>query len=464
MIDFSSWELRKLSIDGLLLDKRNPRLPEDMLNESQTNILHYLVNEFNVLDIAQNIVQNGFFINETPIVSKEGRSFFVIEGNRRVAALKLLRNPDLAPPRKKHTYARLAENVDTTQWEKMPVYIAPSREEAAPILLARHASEMTARWLRIMKMRFLAGDVLKGIPHEVLADRFSISVAEVRTAAITILLREMIRESAISQKKKDRYLSEKFQTSTLSRYIETRKFSELSGLQLVGAALQFEIPTDDFLAVLICLCEEIVEGKITPHTHGDADDRGKYLAKVFHDVTTGKQQKNEFKASPPKEDGSKADRRKPKPKKIQERLIVDTRAYYTGVPKLDEMIAEGQKMMVTSYPHAGGLLLRTILDLGITRLYDINGKKDEAYNTKGRSLGLTERIQGIYKRHPDWLPSHAICDKLKRFAASDSEAFVHIETLNDYAHGYKGKPTKDDLRNFWEQIDIILDQIMEEGD
>lgn len=460
MINFASWELRKLSTDALMLDKKNPRLPEDMINESQTNVLHYLVDNFNVLEIAQNIAQHGYFINETPIVAKEGKHFIVIEGNRRVCAMKLLRNPDLAPPRKKHTYARLAETIDVAQWEKMPVYIAPSRDEAAPILLARHATEMTSRWLRIMKMRFLAGDVLQGVPHEKIAHKFSLSIGEVKTAALTILFREMIRESSVDPKKKDSYLSEKFQTSTLTRYLETKRFSELSGLQLIGATLHFSIPREDFLSVLVYICEEIVKGKLTAHTHEDAEDRGKYLEKILGEITSGRQEQSEFTATPKKDSKAKPDRRNPKPKQSPERLITDTRKYSTGLLKLDEMIAEGQKMMVTSYPHAGGLLLRTILDLGITRLYDLNGKLDEAYNSKGRSLGLTERIQTIYNRHSDWLPSKAICEKLKRFAATDSGAFVHIETLNDYAHGYKGKPTKDDLRNFWEQIDIILDLVL----
>jgi hypothetical protein len=136
MIDYSDWELRKLSVDAIRLDKQNPRLPEEMLNESQTSIIRYMIEEFKILEIAKSITKNGFFINELPIAAKEGNHFVVIEGNRRITALKLLRNPDLAPPRKKHTYSRLAEDVDANQWEKLSMYIAPSREAVAPILIA----------------------------------------------------------------------------------------------------------------------------------------------------------------------------------------------------------------------------------------------------------------------------------------------------------------------------------------
>lgn len=461
MIDFSVWETRRLSIDSLLLDKENPRLPEEMHNESQTSILHYLVNEFNVLDIAKSIVEHGFFVNEMPIVAKEGKRFFVVEGNRRVAALKLLRNPDLAPPRKKQTYSRLAENIDTNQWEKMPVYIAPSRDAAAPILLARHGSEMTSKWLRIMKMRFIAGDVLKGVDHEEIAKKLSINVAEVRTAALTILIREMIRESEIDEKNKNKFLSEKFQTSTLSRYIETRRFAELSGMQLIGTKLQFDIPKEDFLNVITYLCGEIKANRIKPHSHNEINKRNAFLDEIFKKITTGKQEKSSFTAKKSDIQNGKPPR-KPRSTVKREKLISDTRKFNTGVKKLNELISEGQGMTVHSYPHAGGLLLRTILDLAVTRLFDINGAIADAYNSDGKVIGLTKRINKVVSEHSDWLPNKATCDKIKRFTSKDCESFIHIETLNDYVHGYDGKPTKDDLQNFWIQISVFLDQILEE--
>ena len=94
MIEFSDWEIRRLSVDAIRLDKKNPRLPENMLNESQRGIIYYMVEEFKILEIAKSIVKNGFFINESPIFVKEGGHFVVVEGNRRITALKLLRDPN----------------------------------------------------------------------------------------------------------------------------------------------------------------------------------------------------------------------------------------------------------------------------------------------------------------------------------------------------------------------------------
>lgn len=462
MIDYTNWELRKLSVDALQLDPENPRLPEEMLHQSQSAIIHFLVDEFDVLEIAKSIAQNGFFINETPIVAKVGKKFVVVEGNRRITALKLLRNPALAPPRKKYSYIRLAEDVDASQWEKLSVYIAPSKDEVAPILIARHGSVMTSPWQRIMKMRFLAGEVLRGVNHEEIAERYSVKITEVRTAAITILLREMIRGADIPDAVKDAYLHEKFQTSTLARVFEAKRFQELAGLQLVGSKLTYTIPQDEFLKVILHLCKLIVDGKLTARTHKDVEERAKFIEEVFAKFSSGKSGEYEFKAPATEDEDDKKEPRKPRPRHKKERLVPDTMSFNTGMDKLNELLSEGHKMSVGSYPHASGMLLRSILDLSIQRLYEINGKLDETKNEDGRTKGLTKRINFLVTNHADWFPDRATCVKFKRFTARDSESFVHIETLNDYVHGDYGKPTKDDLRNFWGHIEQIIDLLLQD--
>jgi hypothetical protein len=460
MIDYSQWELRKLSVDSIRLDKQNPRLPEDMLDESQRSIIYYLIEEFKILDIAKSIAKNGFFINEFPIAAKEGKNFVVVEGNRRITALKLLRNPDLAPPRKKHTYTRLAENIDVNQWKKLPMYIAPSRDAVLPILIARHGSEMTSPWQRIMKMRFLAGDVLRGVSYEEIADRYSVPISEVRTAAITMLVREMVREADIEDDIRDKYLSEKFQTSTLTRFMETSSFIKKTGLQVNGAALQYEIPKDEFLQIILRMFKDIAGETIT--ARNDVDDRRKYLSGIFQEITSGRKEKNTFEAEQIESEPEKQEPRKPKPRKRVEKLIADTSVFNTGLLKLNELIIEGQKMSVGAYPNASALLIRTILDLAVQRLYEINGAMSETLDQNGHTIGLTKRINNLHSRHADWFENDTICKKFRRFVAKDNESFVHIETLNDYVHGDYGRPTTDGLRNFWSQIEPLIEMILEE--
>lgn len=93
-VDFSNWTQRTLSVEHLKLDVSNPRFSyfsEKKMN--QTEIVKFLIERFKVYELAKDIAADGYWINEEPIVCKEGDNYVVLEGNRRVAACKILLNP-----------------------------------------------------------------------------------------------------------------------------------------------------------------------------------------------------------------------------------------------------------------------------------------------------------------------------------------------------------------------------------
>jgi hypothetical protein len=81
--------------DDLLFDDRNPRL-QGRGEDLQESILRILWREFAVDEIVLSIAANGFFPYEPLFVAQEDGKNIVIEGNRRLAAVKLLLDPKLA--------------------------------------------------------------------------------------------------------------------------------------------------------------------------------------------------------------------------------------------------------------------------------------------------------------------------------------------------------------------------------
>lgn len=76
----------------------------------------------------------------------------MIEGNRRLTAVKLLRNPELIPSRR-----RLAETAAEAQIrapEKLPVIIHKTREEVLPYLGSRHIAGVR-QWESIAKAKYI---------------------------------------------------------------------------------------------------------------------------------------------------------------------------------------------------------------------------------------------------------------------------------------------------------------------
>lgn len=85
--------------EKLLLDKDNPRLlPESYSGESissEEDIIRALA-QYDLEELLQSIAENGYLSIEPLYVIREGDKYKVLEGNRRLAAIKLFRDPSLA--------------------------------------------------------------------------------------------------------------------------------------------------------------------------------------------------------------------------------------------------------------------------------------------------------------------------------------------------------------------------------
>jgi ParB-like chromosome segregation protein Spo0J len=82
--------------DDLFLDPINPRLTDsDFSINDQDRILKRLWTEFNVSEIVDSIVaSNAFWRHEPLVAARESGKLVVVEGNRRLAAVKLLLSPE----------------------------------------------------------------------------------------------------------------------------------------------------------------------------------------------------------------------------------------------------------------------------------------------------------------------------------------------------------------------------------
>ena len=140
-----------INIGDLEFDRKNPRLP-DTIGRTENEIIKYLARKTGIEDLMTSIGVNNFFPGEAIVVtpSKDGK-YTVLEGNRRLAALRLLQNPGEAGNIRSIT--RAAEEAKHTPTE-IPVYVVDSREEALQYLGFRHISGVQ-RWDPLAKARYL---------------------------------------------------------------------------------------------------------------------------------------------------------------------------------------------------------------------------------------------------------------------------------------------------------------------
>jgi len=90
-------ESQSVEVQNLLFDPHNPRLPSEV-GPSEKEIFRFLVDEIGVDDLLNSIASSGV-IEGDPIIARPAEApgrFYVIEGNRRLAALKILNGQKIA--------------------------------------------------------------------------------------------------------------------------------------------------------------------------------------------------------------------------------------------------------------------------------------------------------------------------------------------------------------------------------
>ncbi len=157
-----------LNIDELLLDTENPRFVH---GASQRDALQKIIDDQKekLLSLAESIASDGMNPVERLLVlrhPKQKRSYTVLEGNRRLAALTILHNPSLliglelpAPLRKR--LEELAEDFDVRAVEPIACYEVAEREVGTPWIMLRHTGENNGRgivnWSGLAASRFRGG-------------------------------------------------------------------------------------------------------------------------------------------------------------------------------------------------------------------------------------------------------------------------------------------------------------------
>lgn len=150
------WPIEEANLDAIVLDPRNVRvrasqgegLVEAEQRVAEEAIVKYMVEAENVLELMTDILRDGYLDNEIPVVVPNGSGMVVLEGNRRLTALKLIDDPALlgsSTPRAERLISRHPDHGTPT---RIRVMVAPSREAAQPLLARLHTGTPKKAWLR----------------------------------------------------------------------------------------------------------------------------------------------------------------------------------------------------------------------------------------------------------------------------------------------------------------------------
>lgn len=153
-----SWKLEPKPVDQLELDEENPRLASASEEpDGQRALAKVLWEEMAVDEVALSIAANGFFQEEPLfVIPKAGhpKKYIVVEGNRRLTAVRLLRDAAL----RKYVGAEDLPVITAEQRKKLdelPVSIYPSRRSLWEYFGFRHINGPQP-WDAFAKAKYVA--------------------------------------------------------------------------------------------------------------------------------------------------------------------------------------------------------------------------------------------------------------------------------------------------------------------
>lgn len=157
----NNYKIEEISVDLLHFDYENPRLAEFNLdsNTDENEILKLLWQTMAVEEIVLSIAASGFFNHEPLIIFEETikrkKAFVVLEGNRRLAAVKIIRNQNFfaendIKPIKIDISSKIVKELDF-----LPAIRVTSREEAWKYIGFKHING-PVKWGSFAKAQYIS--------------------------------------------------------------------------------------------------------------------------------------------------------------------------------------------------------------------------------------------------------------------------------------------------------------------
>ncbi len=149
-------EIIYLPVDDLLYDPDNPRLPHSVIDsKKETEVINWMLQDASILELMGSIGLKDFFPAEPLLVVKHPEKrdkYYVVEGNRRLTAVKLLHQPKLAQKRAKAVQELADEAI--VKPTSIPVLKYDSRKEILDYLGFKHITGVKP-WAALAKAKYL---------------------------------------------------------------------------------------------------------------------------------------------------------------------------------------------------------------------------------------------------------------------------------------------------------------------
>lgn len=484
MADYSWFNKRYLrSIDQLRPWSGNPRLNPEEQHSNLRDFIEDIIQEDgdkkNLLDLLRSIAKNGFIPADPVVVwqnSEDGR-YYVAEGNRRVLALKLLRDPGKAPRDIRGTVKSLSN-----MWQridKIQVNIAPTFEDAEWYISQRNStSSIQRKWSRLQQMRWVESLYEKYADDtDTLIEKTNLSIGEIETFIRTIRLLNLVNEEEVKSKLTPSEYSDAtshtFPITIFERFFNIAKVHEDWGVEFEGTTITFKNKSG-FLTAFT----EVIKRIVSPNSNIKLDTRNisaekigqllEELPKVNLNTSdpfkVGAQGEPELKPEPEPEPqpAPKPTHKEQKGNTHRNKLILHYYRLNTSEARLSQLFDELKCLSVNRYVSVCAAAIRIFLELAILDYIQSESLVEEFQRRDGKELKrilLKTRIDFLIKYSNLKTKPQAV--KILRDLINEKETYS-LDILNGYVHGKSTEYlNKQYLNGFWDHIFPLLQTMLD---
>lgn len=472
-----TWPTKPVLIASLQLDQRNPRLGRETLAGAPREIIQYLFDHDKAIEVADSIARRGYFPNEPLLAVEENGKSVVVEGNRRLAALKALREPGLLQGSIKRQVERLSRvMLDQEGIKRVPVTIAPSRKATDRQVSARHIGTPVLAWQAENRASFILDKLAEGYGNDELRDALGFSLADIQQARQTRAIADMARSLDLAEEVKAKLESPRAKLfTTLKRVFDSSVGGEYLRVKPdADHGLRGTTTKAEFIRGLNKLVTDIALGKQSSRTLNTNENINTYFnswekdelpaAKrgsfVPSDVIQGRSV-----ASPLHEPETESTL---KGKQESKTVVARNLKVRVDNDRLIDIRRELTKLKRKDYPNAGAVMLRVFFELAVLDYLERSGelkaliKNLEKKEKRKLPFGvptlkqLAPEIVRIAKKNlkaPD-------ANRVEKAVRYDPSAPFTISELHGFVHS-PDLPGERDIWQFWLRTEPLFRMMLE---
>lgn len=445
----------QLKVEHLVLDNDNPRITH---SDSQQQTLQKVVRDqkTKLVRLAQSIVEHGLSPIERLIVMQvtpNPKRYIALEGNRRVATLKVLTNAAVMtgidmPAGTQKALERLAKVFDKSKVASIDCFEVGSREDARYWIELRHNGEDQGRgvvsWRPIVAARYRK-----------------------RSPAIQAF-DVVIEHGGFSEDEAER-LRQQFPLSTFQRFLESPEVRDQIGLRVVQGQLRSNLPPAEFIKPLKKIVTDLADKEgnnsrrfnstkamvdyVKGFSRGDKAD----LSKPVAERPVEGIQSSEFGK------GSKA---RARPAKRSDDPSTRTTVVPKGCPvnvtdnRIAEIYKELRTLKLDDANNAIAVLLRVFLEMSVDHFLEKSGSQlDEVLpNSKRRWKDLQKKLaEAVEILVNVGVPRAHFAAVIRSLSVKNSP--MNVDLFHLYVHDRFATPVTSDLKAAWDHAQPLFARI-----